>query len=484
MIIEKKKAVWVTLAALLCLHCRVWASPPARDMSPSPGITYPTQQGALVATDSSRAATINNVRNAAPRSVTEFGVVCDTTWNGTAIVPGTDNYLTLNAAFAAAASGGFPLSFPQGEICGVATGTLTMPQNVVIQGWSSSPFYCGLPYFAGAQSDPVLGPRIIALPGFPTATPTPLITLTYGTGSNQGWGIFGMVLDANKLASNAIYASASIQKERVLTLKDSCIQGAASDGIYASDMIGWRLTGNSISANDGFGVKAAFGFTDFQFTDNFIHTNKSGGLYFGDGTVYGQVTGGKIENNYGPGLFAGTVHGASNFSVSHVMFQQNNGPGVVASGAFNALVILHADAFANNGLSVGSPATVRADIVAESSGTLLGDNLDFFSTDGELYYATADTGHFTNPAVVLDNPHFFSAAPTANYYGNVVSNTQLNYTGSTPTSVSWTQGLTAPTVNATTGYQSAGVPGFSGTKTAGSCIFVFSGGILTSVSGC
>jgi hypothetical protein len=44
--------------------------------------------------------------------------------------------------------------------------------------------------------------------------------------------------------------------------------------------------------------------------------------------------------------------------------------------------------------------------------------------------------------------------------------------------------LQSPTVNATSGYQINGAPGFTGTKTAGSCVFSIVGGIITGVSGC
>jgi hypothetical protein len=42
----------------------------------------------------------------------------------------------------------------------------------------------------------------------------------------------------------------------------------------------------------------------------------------------------------------------------------------------------------------------------------------------------------------------------------------------------------AGTVNSVGGFQSNGTPGFTGTKTAGGCVFSISGGIITNVTGC
>ncbi len=56
--------------------------------------------------------------------------------------------------------------------------------------------------------------------------------------------------------------------------------------------------------------------------------------------------------------------------------------------------------------------------------------------------------------------------------------------GTTAGSVRFQVPISSGTVDATSSFQANGVPGFSGTKTAGACVFTISEGIITAVSGC
>lgn len=149
--------------------------------------------------------------------------------------------------------------------------------------------------------------------------------------NNFGYSVENLVIDCRKTAAHGIRQAASTLRERRLLLSNIHVTGATSHGIFQATTLSHIFDKVVVSACDGYGLFADSGVSDCVYRDLYIRTCQAGGARFGPGCYFIQWMGGKIEDNYGPGMDV-VGHGVGNAHVraSGVTFQHNNGPAIVA----------------------------------------------------------------------------------------------------------------------------------------------------------
>jgi len=237
-------------------------------------------------------------------------------------------------------------------------------------------YYAGLTFYADTQRGDLPKGAIRAAPGF-SGSGLVVLEDVATNGSDAGYSLDSLLILPNKIATRGIYGVFTNLTERLLRARNVNVAGANGDGIYLANCVSAELSNVICSANNGYGINLAFGVSDTVFTDCYLHTNESGGFSAGDGSVNNQISGGKIEDNYGPGvrLFQSAAS-STELDILGTTFQSNNGPSVSVNGV-NARVFSTGARYLNSA-ATGTGTSTDAHIYAtgRATATVRGGEMD------------------------------------------------------------------------------------------------------------
>ncbi|WJD81365.1 right-handed parallel beta-helix repeat-containing protein [Priestia megaterium] len=207
-----------------------------------------------------------------------------------------------------------------------------------------------------------------------------------GTENKRSVVIENLILEGNTKSKNAIYiyGTAGSLKESNLVMESVGIQTTSSHGILLENVLTCKFNKLNIGACNGYGIKASYGFSDSMIKDTYIHTCQSGGISLSDGSSWIQITGGKIEDNYGYGveITKGTV-GCDFINIQNVGFHRNNKAAVYVSGS---KARVGNSTFNNNGLT--QTGANKCHVLAANGATLRVNDNDMGSGATYGIYST------------------------------------------------------------------------------------------------
>jgi len=287
---------------------------------------------------------------------------------------------------------------------------IILKKGVSLLGMSPCGYYEGLQYFAATDVGEG-GCRIKANANFPLNTP--LIECdgeAPATTNSRGQMIKNIIIDGSKVAKNGISLVGASLYESGFKLDNCTITSCNGDGLYFAGILTLIITNNNITANNGYGINFGYGVSDSSLINNYIHTNQSGGFSVADGSAYNTIIGGKIEDNYGSGVYSFRTASAVRLFLNGVTIGNNNNAGIqVENGISNNTVTATGCIIYNNGLSPSAPR-YDCNVFAHESSLICQDCV----FDGTPNYHAYSYG--PNARVTVKNPKVITNATTYSYY--------------------------------------------------------------------
>jgi len=169
-----------------------------------------------------------------------------------------------------------------------------------------------------------------------------VVTLQPDGANSDGFALVNVSIDANGTTNYGVLLSgASVSPAqtfpRVFRADGLFVQGAYLDGICLTDTLVTRFHNVTVSACRGWGLNCTYGTSDSLFIDTYIHTcgligSGGGGIQIGDGDGFLNFIGGKIEDNYGPGVYVYTSTSSNRVYLNNLFIVSNSYQGVTMNG--------------------------------------------------------------------------------------------------------------------------------------------------------